>query len=147
MEYRNKNAKIEKLKIYKYSSVGDLYNNFKLGNIDLINTSNTNIQEYVGTIGINLKEYQGREYIYLALNCDNKILANKEVRQAMSYFIDKDTLVSKVLNNKYNVSDFILDYGSYLYKEEKEIVTMQKSKRNTRSNRVEIKLWQMAKRW
>lgn len=114
-----KNAKIEKLKIYKYSSVGDLYNNFKLGNIDLINTSNTNIQEYVGTIGINLKEYQGREYIYLALNCDNKILANKEVRQAMSYFIDKDTLVSKVLNNKYNVSDFILDYGSYLYKEEK----------------------------
>ena len=96
-----KNAKIEKLKIYKYSSVGDLYNNFKLGNIDLINTSNTNIQEYVGTIGINLKEYQGREYIYLALNCDNKILANKEVRQAISYFIDKDTLASKVLNNKY----------------------------------------------
>lgn len=114
-----KNAKIEKLKIYKYSSVGDLYNNFKLGNIDLINTSNTSIQEYVGTIGINPKEYLGREYIYLALNCNNKILTNKEVRQAISYFIDKDTLVSKVLNNKYNVSDFILDYGSYLYKEEK----------------------------
>ena len=69
-----KNAKIEKLKIYKYSSVGDLYNNFRLGNIDLINTSNTSIQEYVGTIGINPKEYLGREYIYLALNCTLKIL-------------------------------------------------------------------------
>ena len=101
-----KNAKIEKLKIYKYSSVGDLYNNFRLGNIDLINTSNTSIQEYVGTIGINPKEYLGREYIYLALNCNNKILTNKEVRQAISYFIDKDTLVSRVLNNKYNAVSY-----------------------------------------
>ena len=118
-DIETKNSKVEKIKIYKYSSVGDLYNNFKLGNIDLINTNNTNIQEYVGTIGLNIKEYQGREYIYLALNCNNRILNNKEVRQAISYSIDKDTLVSKTLNNKYNTSNFILDYGSYLYKEEK----------------------------
>ena len=47
------NAKIEKIKIYKYASVGELYNNFKLGNIDFINTTNTNIQEYIGTISFN----------------------------------------------------------------------------------------------
>lgn len=46
-EHRNSNAKIEKIKIYKYPSVGELYNNFKLGNIDFINTTNTNIQEYI----------------------------------------------------------------------------------------------------
>lgn len=114
------NAKIEKIKIYKYASVGELYNNFKLGNIDFINTTNTNIQEYIGTIGFNLREYQGRGYNYLALNCNNKVLANKEVRQAINYAIDKNTIISKELSNNYFASNFILDYGSYLYQGNEE---------------------------
>ena len=109
-----------KIKIYKYASVGELYNNFKLGNIDFINTTNTNIQEYIGTIGFNLREYQGRGYNYLALNCNNKVLANKEVRQAINYAIDKNTIISKELSNNYFASNFILDYGSYLYQGNEE---------------------------
>ncbi len=116
-EINTKNAKIEKIKIYKYSSIGELYNNFKLGNIDLINTSNINIQEYIGTMGFNVREYKGREYNYLALNLNNKILVNKEVRQAINYAINKNAIISKTLNSNYYTSNFILDYGSYLHQD------------------------------
>ena len=62
---------------------------FKLGNIDLINTNKINIEDYVGTMGYN-KQYEGREYDFLALNCEDTILKYKEVRQAINYAIDKE---------------------------------------------------------
>ena len=34
-----------------FSSVGELYNAFKIGNIDLVSTQNSNLKEYIGTIG------------------------------------------------------------------------------------------------
>ena len=37
--------------------MGEVYNAFKIGNIDLIPTSNSNFNQYIGTIGFNVKEY------------------------------------------------------------------------------------------
>ena len=42
---------IEKVTVNLYSSVGELYNSFKIGNIDMLATTNDNLQEYIGTIG------------------------------------------------------------------------------------------------
>ena len=54
------------------------------------------------------------------LDRNNKVLANKEVRQAINYAIDKNTIISKELSNNYFASNFILDYGSYLYQGNEE---------------------------
>ena len=112
---KEKDAKIDTITIKKYNSAGEVYNEFKLGNIDLITTNNMNVEEYVGTVGYNKIDYKGRYYEYLSFNCQNEILSNKEVRQAINYAIDKSIIISDIYNNTYYPSNFPLNYGSYLY--------------------------------
>lgn len=115
---RDTELSIEKINVNVYDSVGELYNAFKLGNVDLVSTSNTNIQEYIGTIGYSTKEIKGREHDFIVLNTQNELLANQEVRKAISYSIDKNNIVSNVFQNKYYTSSFPLDYGSWVYQEQ-----------------------------
>ena len=58
---KEKEVIIEKITINLYSSVGELYNSFKVGNLDLVATSNENLQEYIGTIGYIAMEYTSLE--------------------------------------------------------------------------------------
>ena len=115
------NYKIKQININLYNSMGEVYNAFKLGNVDLINTNVTNIESYIGTIGFATKEYKARQYDFLSLNCSNNLLSNKIVRQAIMYGIDKNYIIANVYNNKYKISEFPLDFGSYLYNAEKSI--------------------------
>lgn len=115
---RETTLSLEKIIINIYSSVGELYNSFKIGNVDLISTSNINIQEYIGTIGYTPKEMKGREHDFIVLNTQNYFLGKQEVRKAISYSIDKANIISSVFNNKYYTSSFPLDYGSWVYQEQ-----------------------------
>lgn len=110
--------KIDKVVLYFYDTMGDSYNSMKIGNIDLINTSITNVEDYIGTIGFTTKNYKGRELDFISLNCQDSILKNKEIRQAIHYAIDKNKINSSVFSNNYYVSSFPIDYGSYLYDKE-----------------------------
>ena len=123
--------KLDNITIKKYNSVGEIFNAFKLGNIDIVNTSLTNIEDYVGTMGYNKKEYEGREYDFLALNCEDTVLQYKEVRQAISYAIDKEYIIANVYNTTKTVADFPIDYGHYLYSEdvEKHSYDIQKARK------------------
>lgn len=107
--------KIETIKINLYESVGEMYNDFKLGKLDLVNTTNVNIENYIGTIGYNKVEDVGREYEYLAYNMESKVLSNTEVRQAISYAIDKKGIISSIYNGKYIYGDFPLPNTNWLY--------------------------------
>jgi len=109
---------LTKITVNLYSSLAELYNSFKMGNLDLIDTDNSNLQEYIGTIGYAKKEMKGREHVFLALNNANTFLSRKEVRKAISYSIDKTNIVSNVFNNQYFTSSFPLDYGSWIYQEQ-----------------------------
>lgn len=114
---KNINSKVENIQIKIYAEIGELYNSFKLGNIDIFTTANTNLEQYIGTIGYAKKEIKGREFDYLAFNCQDDILKNVEVRKAILYALDKNNLVSSIYNNQAYVSEFPLDYGNYIYKE------------------------------
>ena len=115
---KEKDIKLDKININLYSSIGELYNAFKIGNIDLIATTNMNVHEYIGTIGYNQKEIKGRQHNYIALNFNNELIAKQEVRKALSYAIDKENIVSSVCNNNCFTSSFPLDYGNWLAKEQ-----------------------------
>lgn len=93
-------VKLKEIYIVKYSSMGEAYKAFKLGNIDVLWTESLDIEDYIGTIGYNTKEYKARELDYLVLNCNNEELSNKEVRQAISYAIDKQNIVSSIYKRK-----------------------------------------------
>lgn len=112
--YFREELKLETITIEKYASLGELYNAFKLGKVDIITTTNTGIENYIGTIGYNKQEVEGREFDYWALNTQNVILSNVEVRDALSHAINRDNLVATLYNNKYKVTNYSLDYGSWL---------------------------------
>ena len=109
---------LEKINVNVYDSVGELYNAFKLGNVDIVSTDNNHIQDYIGTIGYSTKEIKGREHDFIVLNTQNELLSKEEVRKAISYSIDKNNIVSNVFQNKYYTSSFPLDYGSWAYQEQ-----------------------------
>ena len=50
----------------------------------------------------------------MALNTQNTILSNVEVRNALSHAINRNNIVATVYNNKYKVTNYSLDYGSWL---------------------------------
>lgn len=111
-----------------YTSAGEAYNAFKLGNLDLMTTQSLNYEDYIGTMGYNVAEYVGREYDYLALNCSSSILQNKELRKAISCAIDKSNIVTSVYGNKYYTADFPISTSNYLYKIEKVSSTYNTNK-------------------
>ena len=115
---KDKNINIEKITVNLYSSIGELYNSFKIGNLDLIATSNDNLQEYIGTIGYSSKDIKGREHVFLAFNTANNFLARQEVRRAIAYSIDKSNITAEIFGNKYLTSSFPLDYGNWLDQEQ-----------------------------
>lgn len=111
----NKNAKIEKIIINLYNSMGEVYNDFRLGNIDVITTNTLVVENYIGTIGFNKIDCRGREYDYLALNCKNDILKNSNVRNAINYAIDTQGIINTVFYGRYYETKFPLDYGNFAY--------------------------------
>ena len=113
------NIRIDTITIRIYKTVAEVYNAYKLGGIDMITTNSTNIEEHIGTIGSNIKESYGRNFDYIAFNCSNNILINKEVRQAISYLIDKQAIINNACGGKDILADHPLAYGSYLYDKEK----------------------------
>ena len=115
----NEDVRIDEITLKKYNSMGEAYNAFKLGNIDILTTQSVNVEDYIGTVGYKTEGFKGRNYDFIALNCNNEVLSDSNVRNAISYAIDKYSIISDVYNNKYFVSDFPLDYGSYLYNVEK----------------------------
>lgn len=118
--YSREELTLEKITIEKYANLGELYNAFKLGKIDLLTTTNTEIENFIGTIGYNMQEVPGREFDFLALNTKNTILSNVEVRNAISYAINRENIVASLYNNKYKVTDYPLDFGSWLKGEKKD---------------------------
>lgn len=110
-------SNIDKITINLYSTVAEMYNAFKMGNVSLITTENSNYQNYVGTIGYDLTEIEGREYVFLALNTNSKYLSDVNIRKAIRASIDKQAVIDNSFGNLYSISDFPLNKGNYLVDE------------------------------
>lgn len=115
---QNQSLICENVYIYFYSSMGEVYNSFKIGNIDFVSTASTSYADYIGTIGYYIKEYRGRDVDFLSANCNDDALSDKLVRKAISYAIDKNNIVSNVYNNNYYTSEYPMDFGTFIYKNE-----------------------------
>lgn len=118
-KYEAEETKLEEIQLIKYQSMGEVYNAIKTGNIDLFTTKTTSLEEYIGTIGYNKKEYYGRNLDYIAFNCEENVLSNVEVRKAISYLINKENIVAGIYKGAYYKANFPLEFGSYLYEDKK----------------------------
>jgi peptide/nickel transport system substrate-binding protein len=143
---KEQELKINTIIINLFDSVGEMYNSFKFKGIDFLTTTRLDYMDYIGTLGYGYKEIKTREFTFLAINTQEKILSNSEVRLAIKYGVDKESIVSKLFSNKHFAADFPLDYGSYLYNVEdrKSYYDPEKAKQVLLENGWEYKnnLWQ-----
>ncbi len=105
----------EQVIITTYGTIGEVYNSFKSGSIDLVTVNTKNVEEYIGTLGFNKIEYKARNYDFLCFNLLSDVFSEKEIRQAISCAIDKNAIVATCLGNGYAASNFSLDFGNWLY--------------------------------
>lgn len=111
----NKNAKIEKIIINLYDTMGEVYNDFRLGNIDVITTNTLVVENYIGTIGFNKIDCKGRAYEYIAINCKKDLLKDENIRNAINYAIDTQGIINTLFYGRYYETKFPLDYGNFAY--------------------------------
>ena len=112
---RNTSSNIKEINVYIASSIKDLYDDFIKEKTDYIITSNIEYEKYLGVFGYNVIQVTGRKFDYLVLNNNNRFLSDKDVRKAINYAIDRNSINYNIYNNKYYISNFPLEYGSYLY--------------------------------
>lgn len=124
---KDKTITTKSITVHKYNSVGEIFNDFKMNNIDIANTHLSNYTDYIGTIGYNKKVYPEREYDFLAFNQNDSVISNLNVRKAIAYGINKEVLISNVLNNDKIITKGPLDYGSYL-SNDKELLSYDSEK-------------------
>lgn len=110
-----KTPMIEEVIINLYSSMGEVYNAFKSGELDILIVKSNNVEDYIGTLGYNKIEYKAREYDFLAFNTMSSFYTDSAVRKAISLVIDKDSIVVSSLGSGYVSSNFSLDMGNWLY--------------------------------
>lgn len=113
--WNDKSLRLDTININLYNNIKSALNDFKFNNVDLITSSLNNIDEYTEGIQYNKEKYIGRNLDYLAINCESKVLKNKEIRQAINMAINKDDIIKQVSNDKYIKSYFPLDFGTYMY--------------------------------
>ena len=114
------NSVIDKVTINFYSSVAEMYNAFRQGNIDLISTKNKDFKQYIGKIGYKVTEIEGRNFAFLALNTNSEILSDVNVRKAIRYAINKDEVTAKAYSGSYFKANFPLLTSSYLVEDKNE---------------------------
>lgn len=109
-----RDAMIEEVNIMLYQNIGEVYEAFKMGNVDIVNVKSNDISQYIGTIGYNKIEYKSREYDFVALNTMHSVLSDPAVRKAINLSIDKDNLIATIYGSGYVKAEFPIDYGSWL---------------------------------
>jgi len=65
--------------------------------------------------GIAVEEQPGTELAYVAFNCDDPILARREVRQALAYATDRDAIIRYLLRGKARAAASLLPPNHWAY--------------------------------
>ncbi len=112
---KDKIPMVKEVYIKLYETIGDVYEAFKSGDIDLLNVSTTDIDKYIGTLGYTKIEYKTRYYDFISFNTQSLIFSSSQVRKALSLIIDKSAMVAASLGAGYTPSNFSLDMGSWVY--------------------------------
>lgn len=106
---------VKEVDITLYDTIGNVYDAFKNGDIDIINVSTIDIDKYIGSLGHIKMEYKNRYYDFISFNTQNQIFSDSQVRKALSLCIDKSSMIASTIGQGYTPSNFSLDMGSWLY--------------------------------
>ena len=94
--WKEDNAKLQKIYVYKYATYGEAIKAFKSADIDLIVTNMSSWKEKFGTIGVNSYSFENSEYELIVPNCNNILLADNSVRRAILQAINRENIINSI---------------------------------------------------
>ena len=88
---------------------------FQSRDIDVLPAEYGEYRKYLGRTDINLKRYAGRNYEFLSLNIKKGPLADKRIRNALNYFLDKKKLVDTAASGIATTAEIPVNPNSWVY--------------------------------
>lgn len=88
---------------------------FQTGQIDMINTSSYDWEKYRELKDVDTYKYLSGDYEFITLNFQNPVLADKEVRKALMYGINRKAIIDKYLLGNAAIADTPIRNDSWLY--------------------------------
>jgi peptide/nickel transport system substrate-binding protein len=105
---------ISEIHINIYKTSGDALKAFQSRDVDVVRIDGIDYDKYSIRSDININKYVGRDFEFIAFNLSNAILADKAVRQAIAYGINRESLMKELLYGKVVLSDLPIIPGSWL---------------------------------
>ncbi|MDD2481510.1 MAG: ABC transporter substrate-binding protein, partial [Lutispora sp.] len=88
---------------------------FQSGQIDIINASSYDWEKYEELREVNTYKYLSRDYEFIAVNFQNPVLAEKEIRKALMYSINRKSIIEKYLLGNALITDTPIRYDSWMF--------------------------------
>ena len=73
------------------------------------------ISKFVDNDNFVINKYQGRNYDYVLFNYDNKYLNNLDIRKAISFAVDRESIIKDAYSDRAKLSNFPLNSTSEYY--------------------------------
>ncbi|MFA7572409.1 MAG: peptide ABC transporter substrate-binding protein [Lutispora sp.] len=106
---------ITKIKVNFIKDIDSFDTAFQSGQIDIINASSYDWEKYEELRDVNTYKYLSRDYEFIAVNFQNPVLAEKEIRKALMYSINRKSIIEKYLLGNALITDTPIRYDSWMF--------------------------------
>ena len=106
---------IDEINLKIYPAADDEFNAFQVGDVDIATISINDFTHFNGRQDVNLKRYIGKNYDFVAFNLNKPVLADKSVRQAIAYGIDKGRIINDLLPGQAVVAEIPVAPNSWIF--------------------------------
>lgn len=117
---------LTRIEVYLYNNIGEMYNSFKSGYIDIMDVSVNDVSKYIGTLGYNKIDIPTREISFLTFNEANDLFADSRTRKAIAIYLDKNNLIAN-LGSGYMQTNFIFSGSNWIYDNKLDTVYLNDS--------------------
>lgn len=82
---------------------------------DISDVSLANISKFTDNDNFKIEKYQGRKYDYVLFNYENEYLQNLDIRKAISFSIDRSSIIKDAYSDRAKLTNFPLNSTSKYY--------------------------------
>ena len=97
--YNAKEIKLDKITLLMINDSNTAYNMFAAGEADLVNLKGSDQIEKAKSDGYAPSKYSEGTTVYFEFNLNDPVLTNTNIRKALTYAIDRESLITKIFKN------------------------------------------------
>lgn len=106
---------IDQIYVELYDNSAYAVGAFQTRDVDVNFNDTVDYDKYYGRYDLTIKKYTGNRFEFISFNMNNPLLSDVSVRQAISYTVNKEKIIGKLLPEKAVAADIPIVPGSWLY--------------------------------